>query len=106
MASEQILEEKVRDVRNFQANFRVVAGPLVSEDIDFKDILLLEIHYQDSLETHRIRLGANSFNSDLCDDYADAAHKLAEEFCTEHGMEMGDHLNSIPQYQATVVKKK
>jgi hypothetical protein len=102
MSSPQMTGEKVVGVRNFPAEFKITAGPLVWDGQPLKETFVLEIHYQDSERVHSSRLPLNGFNSFLCFDYAEKSHELAEQFCEENGLMLCEHLNSWPQYQSVV----
>jgi len=107
IAAEEILEKKVAKIRNYNAIFNVVAGPLKLNDHTYKETYMIEIHSEEAQKEHREQLGSiATFGSHLYADYADASKKLAEEFCEEHNFEMSKEFNSWPEYQACIVKKK
>lgn len=109
MASKEIVGERTCDVRGNNARFQIVAGPLIWDGSPLSKTYVLEIRYEDSEKNHREKLdktpGVSSFSQHLCPDYAEQAHRLAEEFCKEHDLLLNNHLNSWPVYQAVVSKK-
>lgn len=105
MASQEMLEEKLEEVRGQTSSFKIVAGPLKWGGNILKDTYVLEVHYKNSEDAHSQRLPLNGFNSMLCYDYADKAMELANQFCGEQGLVVNNHLNSWPEYQAVVSRK-
>jgi hypothetical protein len=106
MTSEEMLEQKVCDVNGKPAIFKIVAGPLKWDGKPLTQTYVLEIHYRGSEEAHRRELPLEGFSSHLYADYAEQAHKLAQEFCEQHDLVINTPLNSWPEYQAVVSKKK
>lgn len=104
MAEPKKPEEFGRTVDNFHAIFKVACGPLIFDGIPCSSTLFLEITYKEAEDTHRQLLGARSFGSHLCMDYAEEAHKVAGEYCKKHHLVLNEHLNSWPVFQAIVSK--
>ena len=104
MASSEILEAKVEDVKGNSLLFQIIAGPLKWGEETMEDTYVLEVHYILSESKHTKELPLNGFGSMLCYDYADKAEELADKFCKEHNFILCNHLNSWPEYQAVVQK--
>jgi len=102
MASREILEEKICEVRERGAKFNISCGPLLWQGKPLEKTYVLEIHYYDSLEDHSKHLLLGGWASMLSDSYAIQAHKLVKEFCEKKHLIINQHLNSYPEYQAIV----
>jgi hypothetical protein len=105
MASREVLEQKLEQVRGQISEFDIVLGPLLWQGKTFESTYVLEIHYHDSEDAHTRKLFINGFNSHLPDDYVVKVNELAEKFCKEKDLIINTHLNSWPEYQAVVSKK-
>lgn len=97
-------EEFHRTVDDFCAIFMVACGPLIFDGTLCNNTFFLEITYKEAEDTHRKLLGARSFGSHLCIDYAEEAHKVADEYCKKNDFILNEHLNSWPVFQAVVSK--
>jgi hypothetical protein len=106
MASKKMLENKVANIRNSNANFIITAGPLIFLHHKYSDTYVLEIDYKKSEETYLRTLPMRGFGQNIFMDYAEKAHELAQQFCDEHNFLINDTINSWPKYQAIVSKKK
>lgn len=106
ISSEEISEEKSEKVEEFPADFNIMAGPMKLQGTVYKNLYVLEIHYNESYESHRKTLPLNGFNSQLCLDYAEKVNEIAENFCKEKGFTLENHLNSWPEFQAIILKSK
>lgn len=101
-AINEISEERICNIGNFNSIFRISIGPLLLKDEPLEKTYVLEINYDNAEREHRQELGAFSFDSMLCFDYAKKANQLAEEFCKENNLLINDHFNSWPEFQAVV----
>lgn len=106
MASKEMLEERAENIRGRNSNFSISAGPLIWEGKQLKDTYVLEINYRDSEEAHRSSLWLGGWGQCLFHDYGKKANELARKFCDENGLMINNHLNSWPEYQAIVSKRK
>ena len=102
MSEAEFSETKTAEVRGREASFEITAGPLVWEDEPLKETYVLEIHY--SAEGHRKDLPLEGFGQHLYADYAEKAHDLATEFCSQNGFQINTHINSWPEFQAVISK--
>jgi len=96
-------KEHVRaKVSGKEAWFHVKLGPLEMGGETYKKTFVLEIAYEASYNSHRASLGARSFGSMLCIDYAEAANKIANDFCNKRGLVANNLISSWPAFQAVV----
>jgi len=105
MESPEMLEDKLEEVRNRTSKFTIVAGPLILKGETFKETYVLEVHYPEA-DDHIKTLPLNGFDSQLYLDYVDKATELADQFCKEQGLTLNHLLNSYPEYQAVVSRKR
>jgi hypothetical protein len=105
MSSGEMLEERTEKVRGRDANFAIIAGPLVLGGQTMKDTYLLDIDYEASYSSHRNSLPWQGFGQCLFYDYGEKANELAKDFCNKNNLILNNHLNSWPKYQAVVSRK-
>jgi len=102
MSNKEISIEERCKVRDNNSIFKITAGPLIFNGEQLKNTYVLEVNFRESEDVHRRSLILEGFNSQLCGDYAETAHKIASDFCKKQGFTINNHLNSWPEYQAVV----
>ena len=107
MSEPEFSETKTAEVRDREASFEITAGPLVWENEPLEETYVLEIHFSD--DGHSKDLPLKETESHLYADYADyaeKAHELATEFCSQNGFQINTHINSWPEFQAIISKPR